>query len=86
MEDPTLDQHSPGRADLHDRVSASDIRSDVDNTNVFNPITENNDVISTIEPYLHFWPDNEDPWGEKTVDRPLIRASSQPELHSSSRS
>ena len=86
MEDTLLDQHPPGRTDFHNYISANDICDNVDNTNVPNDITENTDLIASIEPRLSFWPNNEDPWGEQTDPVPLARASSQPALHSSTRS
>ena len=86
MEDSLLDQHPPGRTDLQNYISDSNICDNVDNTNVPNDITKNTDLITTIEPHLSFWPNNEDPWGEQIDHKPLARASSQPALHLSIRS
>ena len=69
MEESSLDpQHSPGRTDFNFDFSIDKIRCDVDNTNVSNFVGKNDNVIFTIEPYLNFWPNNDDPWG-KTLPR-----------------
>ena len=86
MEDTSVDQHPPGRADLYNYISANDICDSVDNTNVPNDITKNTDIIASIEPRLSFWPNNEDPWGKQTDPPSLVRAKSQPALHSSGKS
>ena len=86
MEDKSVDQHPSGRTDLYNYISASNICDNVSNTNVPDNIIENHDVIASIEPRLKFWPNNEDPWGEHTNLPSLARSSSQPVLHSSSKS
>ena len=60
----------------------NNIRGDVNNTDVSNSISENDNIISIIEPYLNFWPNNDDPWGDNPPSPKIVRSCSQPGLHS----